>query len=268
MSWNMLHVDDEGPPGHDLAARRRQRLSLMVESRGGARLDELSTALGVSQATVRRDLNALAAAGRLRRVHGGAVAIDQRLDEPHFDVKAASAATEKQRIAARALELVGPDDTVYLDSGSSVLALARLLHGWNRLTVVTNSLPVATELVGRGPRLIMIGGELRATSRALVGPLTRLLLDELHVDRAFMGTFALSLDDGLTTTDPSEAYTKQLVLSRAREVILLSDSTKVGTRSFARAGRLEDLDVLVTDVGIDDRTARTLARRGVRVITA
>jgi DeoR family fructose operon transcriptional repressor len=268
MSWNVVHDDDEKIPGHDLAARRRQRLSLIVESRGAARLEELSEALGVSQATVRRDLDALAATGRLRRVHGGAVAVDQRLDEPHFDVKAASAAAEKQRIAARALELVGPDDTIYLDSGSTVLALARLLHGWSRLTVVTNSLPVATELVGRGPRLIMLGGELRATSRALVGPLTRHLLAELHVDRAFMGTFALSVDDGLSTTDPAEAYTKQLVRSRAREVILLADSTKAGTRSFVHAGRLEDVDTLVTDTGLDERTVRTLKRRGIRVIAA
>ncbi len=268
MSWKIVHDDDESAPGHDLAARRRQRLGLIVDSRGAARLEELSAALGVSQATVRRDLNALAAAGRLRRVHGGAVAIDQRLDEPHFDAKAAAAATEKQQIAERAVELLSPDETVYLDSGSTVLALARLLHGWNQLTVVTNSLPVATELVGRGPRLIVIGGELRATSRAFVGPLTRLLLDDLHLDRAVMGTFALSLDDGLTTTDPSEAYTKQLVISRAGEVILLADSTKLGTRSFVRAGRVEDVDVLVTDAGIDERTARTLARRGVRVIKA
>ena len=253
--------------GLDLAAARRQRLGLIVEARRAVRLEELSAALGVSQATVRRDLDALAAEGRLRRVHGGAVAADQRLDEPHFDVKATAAAAEKQRIATRAAELLAPDDTVYLDSGSTVLAVARLLHGWSRLTVVTNSLPVATELVGRGPRLIVIGGEVRATSRAIVGPLTRLLLAELQVDRALMGTFALSVDDGLSTTDPAEAFTKALVMSRAREVVLLADSTKVGTRSFVRAGRLEDVGILVTDSGIDDRTARALARRGVRVIT-
>ena len=268
MTWNVVRDDDDAAPGHDLAARRRERLGLIIESRGGARLEELSTALGVSQATVRRDLEALASTGRVRRVHGGAVAVDQRLDEPHFDVKAVVAAAEKQRIAARAVELLRPDDTVYLDSGSTVLGVARLLHGWSRLTVVTNSLPAAAELVGRGPRLIVIGGELRATSRALVGPLTRLLLAELHVDRALMGTFALSLDGGPTTTDPSEAYTKQLVMSRAREVILLADSTKMGMHSFVGAGSLDDVDILVTDRGIDDRLARTLKRRGVRVVTA
>jgi DeoR family transcriptional regulator, fructose operon transcriptional repressor len=267
MSWNILHDADEAAPAHDLAAQRRQRLSLIVESRRAVRLDELSSALGVSQATVRRDLNELAAAGKVRRVHGCAVAADERLDEPHFDVKAAAAAPEKHRIAERAIGLLAPDDTVYLDSGSTILAVARLLHGWNRLTVVTNSLPAAGGLAGRGPRLIVIGGELRATSRALVGPLTRLLLADLHLDRALMGTFAFSLDDGLTTTDPAEAYTKQLVMSRAREVILLADSTKMGTRSFVSAGRLDDVDTIVTDEGIDERLVRTLTRRGIRVIT-
>jgi len=268
MSQRMLQESDTVTVLPDLAARRRQRLVALVEARGSARLEELSAALGVSQATVRRDLNAISASGRVRRVHGGVVALDGRLDEPQFDVKAGTAAVEKARIAAAAVKLLGPTDTIYLDSGSTVLAVARLLHGWDRLTVVTNSLPVAIELVGRGPRVIVVGGELRATSQAIVGPLTRHLLDELRVDRALMGTFALSLDGGLMTTDPSEAYTKRLVLTRAGEVVLLADSTKLGTQSFVAAGALRDVDVLVTDVGIDERTARALARRGVRVIAA
>jgi DeoR family fructose operon transcriptional repressor len=267
MSTSLSDLDRAGP-GRDLAAARRQRLLAVVDARRAVRLEELAGALGVSPATVRRDLNALAALGRLRRVHGGAVAIDARLDEPHFEAKAAAAAAEKERIAAAALELLGPEDTVYLDSGSTVLALARLLHGWDRLTVVTNSLPVAFELLGRGPRCIVVGGEVRARSRAIVGPLTRLLLSELWVDRAIMGTFALSLEDGLTTTDPAEAYTKSLVMTRAREVILLADHTKLGSRSFARAGALADVDVLVTDAGIDERSRRALARRGIRVVVA
>ena len=237
MTWNAPSGGSDRATSRDLAPERRKRLLLIVDARRAARLEELSAALGVSQATVRRDLDELAAEGRLRRVHGGAVAVDDRPSEQHFDLKAVEAAAEKERIAARAVELLSPDDTVYLDSGSTVLAAARLLHGWSRLTVVTNSLPAATELAGNGPRLIVVGGELRATSQALVGPLTRLLLDTVHVDRALMGTFALSLEEGLMTTDPAEAYTKELVLGRAREVILLADSRKVGSRSFVRAGR-------------------------------
>ncbi len=260
--------EDGTAAARDLAPQRRQRIRSIVESRRAARLEDLSASLGVSQATVRRDLDALAMEGRLRRVHGGAVALDERPSELHFDVKAVEAGAEKARIAARAVELLSPDDTVYLDSGSTVLEAARLLRGWDRLTVVTNSLPAATELAGRGPRLIVIGGEFRATSQALVGPLTRLLLDTLHVDRALIGTFAFSLEEGLTTTDPAEAYTKELVLGRSREVILLADSRKVGTRSFVSSGRLEEIDVLVTDTGIDERVVRSLERRGVKVIKA
>jgi DeoR/GlpR family transcriptional regulator of sugar metabolism len=254
------------PAIRDLAPRRRERLRRLIEERRAARLDELSATLGVSQATVRRDLDELAAAGAIRRVHGGAVALDGGQPEPLFDAKAGEAMEEKRRIAERAVALLSPEDTVYLDSGSTVLAAARLLHGQDRMTVVTNSLPVAAELTGRGPRLILIGGELRAMSRALVGPLTRHLLAEIQVDRALMGTFAFSLEDGLTTTDPNEAYTKGMAMARAREVILLADSRKAGVRSFVAAGRLRDVDVLVTDRGLDERTARALERRGVRVI--
>ena len=268
MTWKVLNGNGDIVAVRDLAPQRRQRIRSIVDSRRAARLEELSAALGVSQATVRRDLDELAAEGKVRRVHGGAVAMDERPSERHFDVKAVEAAEEKERIAARAIELLSPDDTVYLDSGSTVLAAARLLRGWDRLTVVTNSLPAATELAGRGPRLILVGGEVRATSQALVGPLTHLLLDTLHVDRALIGTFALSLEEGLTTTDPAEAYTKELVIERAREVIVLADSRKVGTRSFVRAGRLEAIDILVTDNGIDERVVRSLERRGVKVIKA
>jgi DeoR/GlpR family transcriptional regulator of sugar metabolism len=267
MSSTSLQESDTNDGSHDLAVRRRQRLATLVESRGVARLDELSAALGVSQATVRRDLNALATQGRVRRVHGGVVAVDQRLDEPHFDVKAAANAEAKARIAERAIGLLDATDTVYLDSGSTVLALARLLHGWTKLAVVTNSLPVANELVGRGPHLIVLGGELRSESRALVGPLTRLMLEELRVDRAVMGTFALDLVDGLSTTDPGEAFTKRMVMRRAREVILLADRTKLGTHSFVDAGALEDVDILVTDQQPDEAAARALERAGVQVVS-
>jgi DeoR/GlpR family transcriptional regulator of sugar metabolism len=266
---NPAELDTEDRSGgRDLAAQRRQRLLVLVDSRRAARLEDLTAALGVSQATIRRDLDALAAEGLVQRVHGGVVAVGDRPAEPQFEVKAAEASEQKELIARRAVELLAPDETVYLDSGSTVLAAARLLHGWDRLTVVTNSLPVMIELAGRGPRLIVIGGELRPTSRALVGPLSRYLLENIRVDRALIGSYALSVDDGLSTTDPGEAYTKELALGRAREVILLADSRKLGTRSFVSAGRLEAVDILVTDGDMDDRAVRTLERRGIKVIRA
>jgi DeoR family transcriptional regulator, fructose operon transcriptional repressor len=250
------------------APERRERVRQIVRAQRAVRVEDLRSQLGVSLATIRRDLDELESAGELRRVHGGAIAVDERHVEPLFDAKAVQRIEAKRRIARRAAELIEPAETVYLDSGSSVLELARLLAARDDITVVTNSLPVIVELVGRGPRVIVIGGQLRPLSQAIVGPLTRLMLNELYVDRAFLGTFALSLDAGMTTTDPAEAYTKELVLDRARQVVLLADSQKLGTRSFAHAGRLDQIDVLVTDVQPDEGAMRSFERHDVRVLVA
>jgi DeoR/GlpR family transcriptional regulator of sugar metabolism len=252
----------------ELAPRRLDNLRELVRGKGVIRVEEICSRLRVSPATVRRDLDQLEEAGTIRRVHGGAVSVESRLEEPLFDDKASIAAREKNRIAQAALQFVEPGDTIYLDGGSTVLEFAQLLHDRTNLTVVTNSLRAAHELAGRGPRLILIGGELRRLSQTMVGPLTRCVLRELHVDKAFMGTIGLTLKEGLTTTDPSEAYTKELVMSQARQVILLADSGKAGKVAFARAGRLENVHVLVTDKALDKNFAKELIKQGIKVIKA
>ena len=177
----------------DLAPKRLEQLRSIVRESRVVRIDELSRLLKVSSATVRRDLDYLESLGEIRRVHGGAVGIESRLEEPLFDDKTAIAVAEKHRIAEAAPTLIQPGDTIYLDGGSTVLGLARLVRERTNLTIVTNSLRAAIELAGGGPRLIMIGGELRRLSQTLVGPLTRLLLEQLNVDTAFMGTMGLTL---------------------------------------------------------------------------
>jgi DeoR family fructose operon transcriptional repressor len=260
----------ETPPSNVVAfaPERRERVKQIVQSRHAVRVEDLKSELGVSTATIRRDLDELEETGALRRVHGGAVSVDIRPIEARFEAKAARHTPEKQRIAARAAQLVEPDSTVYLDAGSTCLELARLLAHRDDITVVTNSLPAIVELAGNGPRLVVIGGELRPLSQAIVGPLSTPLLDELFVDRAFMGTFSLSLDAGLTTTDPAEAFTKERALTRAREVVLLVDSSKLGTRAFAHAGRLDQIDVVITDAELDEEAVTTFANAGVQILVA
>jgi DeoR/GlpR family transcriptional regulator of sugar metabolism len=252
----------------ELAPRRLDNLRELIRGKGVIRVEEICSQLRVSPATVRRDLDQLEEAGTIRRVHGGAVSVESRLEEPLFDDKASIAAREKNRIAQAALQFVEPGDTIYLDGGSTVLEFAQLLHDRTNLTVVTNSLRAAHELAGRGPRLILIGGELRRLSQTMVGPLTRCVLQELHVDKAFMGTIGLTLNEGLTTTDPSEAYTKELVMRQARQVILLADSGKAGKVAFARAGRLENIHAFVTDQALDKNFAKELIKKGIKVIKA
>ena len=247
-----------------LAPQRWNNLRALIRERGIVRIEDICRQLNVSPATARRDLGHLERNGITRRVHGGAVSLESRLDEPLFADKTTIAVREKRRIAEAALAFVRPGETIYLDGGSTVLELARLLRERTNLTVVTNSLQAAHELAGNGPKLIAIGGELRRLSQTLVGPLTRLVLKELHLDKAFMGTMGFALDPGLTTTDPSEAFTKELVMGQARQVIVLADSSKAGRVSFASAGSWEKVHVLITDKPFN--FAKKLAAKGVKVI--
>ena len=252
----------------DLAARRLEKLRRILKDRHIASVAELHRELHVSPATTRRDLVQLEKLGELRRVHGGAVVSRSGLDEPLFDNKEALAAREKQRIAEAALRLIKPGISIFLDGGSTVLALSRLLHEQSNVTVVTNSLRVAMELASEGPRVMLAGGELRRLSQTFVGPLTRFMIEQTHVDIAFIGTIGITPEAGMTTTDHQEAYTKSLIASHARQVVLLADSTKVGRVSFAPFGSLADLDCLITDSGISREAAAQFRRKGIKVVTA
>jgi len=249
-----------------LAPQRWDDLRALIRQRGVIRVEDLCRELRVSAATVRRDLDELDRMGAIRRVHGGAVSVESRLEEPVFEDKTAQAVREKRRIAKAALEFIEPGDTIYLDGGSTVLELARLLRDRTNITVLTNSVHAAVELAGRGPRLIVVGGELRRLSQTLVGPLTQLILRELHLDKAFMGTIGFSLKEGLTTTDSSEAFTKEIVLGQARRVFVMADGSKAGKVSFACAGRWEQVHTLITDRPVD--FARELTAKGVKIVRA
>jgi len=251
----------------DLAPERLDKIAQLLREHHVVRVQELCDSMGVSPATVRRDLTEMESRGLIRKVHGGAVSVDTRLDEPLFDDKTTVHVEEKQRIAHAALDLISPNDSIFLDGGSTVLALAALLGEMRRLTVVTNSLRVASALSGSRPRVIVIGGELRALSETFVGPLTGLMIEKLHVDTAFMGTIGLSLAKGLTTTDPREAYTKQRIIESANRVVLMADSSKINTVSFVGFGPVSGVDTLITDSAATKRDLQPFHKEHLTVIT-
>jgi DeoR/GlpR family transcriptional regulator of sugar metabolism len=250
----------------DLAATRLERIEQILGQQRVIRVEDLCRELGVSAATTRRDLVELDKLGHLRKIHGGAMCIESRLDEPGFKDKAALAAKEKQSIAAAAFKLVQQNDSVFLDGGSTVLALARLLTEGKGVTVVTNSMQVASALSASGPNMILIGGEFRRLSQTFVGSLTKPLVDLIHIDTAFMGTIGVSDRSGMTTTDPREAQTKEMIISHARQVVLLADSSKIGKVSFVRFTSLDRVNVLITDSGADRDELKKFKKRGIKVI--
>ncbi|MDO9408126.1 DeoR/GlpR family DNA-binding transcription regulator [Patulibacter sp.] len=248
------------------AEERQQRIVELARAQGRAEVALLAQELGVTAETIRRDLTALERHGVLRRVHGGAIPVDRLRFEPGLATRDAVRQDEKERIARRAVDELRDASTVLLDAGSTTSRLAELLPGDRELTVVTDSIAIASTLSSRpNVNLLLLGGRVRSRTMAAVGDWTTSQLRGLLVDVSFVGTNGVSIARGLTTPDPDEAAVKRAMITAGRHVVLLADHTKVGDDQFARFGDLGDVDVLITDEGLDAGTATELAAAGPRV---
>ncbi|MBT3377623.1 MAG: DeoR/GlpR transcriptional regulator [Lentisphaerae bacterium] len=255
-------------PEHKLLnAEREHRILELLRHSTVMTVGGLSNELSVSEATIRRDLQSMHERKLLQRVRGGATLHPVARVEPVFHDKATQHQGIKRRIAAKAIDLIEDHDVIYLDGGSTVLMLAERLDEREGLTVVTNSLMAASRLMGSDHRLILVGGEFRPLSRTLVGPLTAAVAGNLHVDKAFMGTIGFTIEDGMTTTDTNEAFTKEQIMKRSNQVILLADSSKLGIPSFARSGDIRAIDILITD-RVDPLFRADLEANGIEVLAA
>ncbi|MFT5127229.1 MAG: DeoR family fructose operon transcriptional repressor [Rhodothermales bacterium] len=243
---------------------REQRILNLLGEEPQVSVGQFAKTLSVSEATVRRELQDMEERGALRRVHGGATLAGVH-NEPLFTDKQTRNSDAKQGIAEAALALVSDNSSIYLDGGSTVLTLAKILHKRRNLTIVTNSLMAAASLMETSHRLILVGGEFRSLSRTLVGPLTGPLIESLHVDIAFMGTMGFSPEEGMTTTDPSEAFSKAAIMRRATRVVLLMHSSKFGRSALARSGTAADIHTLITEAADSDTTTR-LTEAGIELI--
>jgi DeoR family fructose operon transcriptional repressor len=249
------------------AEERRQHLVDLARTEG--RLDVASVAadLDVTPETIRRDLTDLERRGLLRRVHGGAIPAERFRTEQAVTERAGRMTAEKRRIAARALDLVPERGTVLLDAGTTTGELAAGFPD-RELTVVTNALPIATILADR-PRLTVhvLGGRLRPRTLANVDGTALRALEDLRVDRAFVATNGVT-GRGLSTHDHAEAQVKAAMIEAARDVVLLVDHTKLGDDQLVRYARLEQVDVLITDTGVDDDLVTELEAAGPKVVRA
>ena len=245
--------DKEGK--HAMLARHRQSLILQaVRSDGSARVSDLTQRLGVSDMTIRRDLEVLARDGLVEKVHGGAVLPGTPSShEPGFEAKLVLERPEKTAIARAAATMVTPGTAIALAAGTTTFALAQCLLDVPGLTIVTNSLRVTNVfngmrggLDGTADSVILTGG-VRTPSDALVGPIADLTIRSLHFDLLFLGCHGFDADAGLTTPNLAEAETNRTFIRVARRVVVLADHTKWGLVSLSSFARLSEVDVLITD---------------------
>ncbi|RAG80962.1 D-beta-D-heptose 1-phosphate adenosyltransferase [Streptacidiphilus pinicola] len=255
------------------APERQQQILVLAQEQGRVDVPTLAEEFGVTQETIRRDLSALDKAGLLHRVHGGALPAGTLHLEPGLAERDSTAAAEKERIARAALgvlpSLLPEEGTLLLDAGTTVSRLAALLPQDSRYTVATNALPVAARLADHPSlTLHLIGGRLRHRTHAAVDAWALRDLADMHADLAIVATNGFSAEGGLSTPDLAEAAVKRAMVTGARRVLLVADSSKYGARHFARFADLRQIDLLVTDTGLDDAQAAEIQGLGPEVIRA
>lgn len=256
---------------------RLNRVLELVSERGNVTIADLGGALGVSAATVRRDLKALADQRLVNRTHGGASALGSGYELP-LQYKLVRQAEAKASIARATAGLIRPGDVVGINGGTTTSEVARTLGRSDRLrsrgevpgiTIVTNALNIAYELsVREQVRIVVTGGVPRRLSYELVGPLVASSLENFSIDTAILGVDGISGDFGATTVHEGEAEASRQISRTSRRTIVVADSSKLGRNTFARICALSEIDILVTDTQVPAEFAEVLRESGVEILLA
>jgi DeoR family transcriptional regulator, aga operon transcriptional repressor len=247
---------------------RQNRILQWINQRYRISVGEVCETYAVSEATARRDLEALAASGKIQRVYGGAIAVEKAPPEMPMLQRQVEQITEKQRIGAAGAKLVNDGETVFLGSGTTVYEVARNLAGLQNLTVITNSLPVVDLLAeNHAITIVCIGGLLRPSELSFIGHISEQVLTEIRADKVFIGVRAINVKEGLTNDYLPETLTDRAILRIGSENIVVADHTKFGRISTVKLVPVGQIHTLITGVETSVDMVRDLSRKNIRVIT-
>lgn len=237
---------------YDSAQGRRSAILQQVREDSTVNVSQLSKQFGVSEVTIRKDLKILKERKLLVRIHGGAImsvrANKDESEERNINFKSLVNSREKQAIGRAAAAHINDGDTILIDSGTTALEVAKNLDAFQDLTIITNSVTAMTEaLKYKRFKVILLGGTVRESSNSTVGPLAESNLKLFYCDKLFLGVDSFSVDNGLSTPSVEEASTNQVMISRAREVIAVFDSSKVNKRALAFISSVDKINTVITD---------------------
>lgn len=257
---------------YDSAQARRSAILHTLQESSSVNVTELSEKFGVSEVTIRKDLRILKDRKLLVRIHGGAIK-DVRTEndeqqEHDLNIKRMTHIREKEAIGRAAAKHIEEGDTILVDSGSTALEVVKNLHRFNDLTIITNSVTAMLEAIKYNRfKVILLGGTVRGNSRSVVGPLTESNLKVFYCDKLFLGVDSFSVESGLSTPSVEEASTNQVMISQAREVIAVFDSSKVNKRSLAFIAGADKINTLISDDKLSIQVKSQLVALGVMVET-
>lgn len=254
---------------NDVTYSRRAKIIDEIEHNGIVKVSDLSKKFGVSEVTIRNDLEQLEKKNILIRAHGGALKFQRVGIDFELDIKSKKHITEKQLIGKRAAELIKDGETIILDSGTTTLQIAKNLNHLNDLTVITNSLNVAGQLVEfTNVKVIVLGGNLRRKSLSLIGSMAENSLKNYYCDKVFLGVDGIDTKYGISTPNAEEASLNNIMIDISREVIVVTDSSKFLRRSFAFIAPLSKITKIITDKKIPEEEKLNLEKSNVNLLIA
>ncbi len=230
-------------------------------------VSDLSSLLGVSTVTIRKDLTELEKNSKLYRSHGKAILINPYINNRSVNEKEMLFRDEKKEIGKYAASLITKDDSIIIASGTTVLALARCIRPIHKLTVISASLQVSEILgVNESVDIVQLGGTLRHSSLSAVGKYAESPLSEFSCSKLFLGVDGIDIDFGITTTDIREADLNKVMMHSAQKTIVLADSSKFRRRGFSKIANMDEVDLIVTDSGISDKIVQRIEELGIELV--
>ncbi|MFO7847829.1 MAG: transcriptional repressor AgaR [Balneolaceae bacterium] len=246
---------------------RRDNIIKKLQKEGKVRVDELSEEYGVTTVTIRNDLDFLEKKGILHRTHGGALLRNNVYNDPSIEEKQMLNKEEKQKIGEKAAEYIEDGQSILLDSGTTTLQIAYNLSERSGLTIMTNAIKIAMEIAKHeGANVMLTGGSLRTESYSLVGPDAEKTIKNYFFDTLFLGVDGLDVGFGLTTPNPMEAQLNRIMVQRSKQVIAVTDSSKLGRHSFSCICDLDMISKVITDSKINPTFEKELIKRNVEVV--
>ena len=230
-------------------------------------VSDLSSLLGVSTVTIRKDLTELEKGSKLYRSHGKAILINPYINNRSINEKERLFREEKKEIGKYAASLITKDDSIIIASGTTVLALARCIRPIHKLTVISASLQVSEILgVNEAVDIVQLGGTLRHSSLSAVGKYAESPLSEFSCSKLFLGVDGIDIDFGITTTDIREADLNKVMMHSEKKTIVLADSSKFRRRGFSKIANMDEIDLIITDSGISDKIVQRIEELGIELV--
>ena len=249
-----------------IAERHKHILDCLARD-GYVRVAEMAKELDVTTVTIRKDLKYLEEKKLLYRTHGSASPVNPQTQEVEVREKEKIHIDEKRRIAMAAAQLIEPDDSIIIASGSTVQMLGDFIQPQGHLTVVTSSLKTAVKLNSMDRvDVIQLGGNVRKNSLSVVGVYTSQFFEQITCSKLFLGVDGIDLDYGITNSNIEEALLNIKMIEASQRTIIMADSSKFGRRGFGRICNLDRIDVIITDSGITASVARAIEDAGIELI--